>query len=344
VLKDSSSQVDFRSVIVDPLSRVEGSGLRVLVAEDDASSRYRLQAALRSWGYEVESVGNGREAIAALARPDGPSLAVLDWSMPEADGLEVCRSIRSRPDGRYVYAILLTAHDRDEDVLAGFDAGADDYVTKPFNTKELRARVRSGARIVQLQQELVAAREELREKAMHDPLTGLLTRGAFFEICEVEFARAKRKGTALSLVMADIDHFKSINDRFGHVAGDDVLREVARRLQSTFRVEDAVGRYGGEEFVALAVGCSGPDAIRLADRFRQTVARDPFPIGSAWIDVTTSVGVAAGTASDGAQILLKAADDALYRAKAGGRNMVVASAATAPIDADSRSLHEPAAP
>ena len=299
------------------------------MAEDDASSRFRLEAALRAWGYTVTSVTNGRQAIIALAKPDGPSLAVLDWSMPEADGLEVCRTLRSDPDRRYVYAILLTSHDRDEDVIAGFDAGADDYVTKPFNTKELRARVRSGARIVQLQQQLVAAREELREKAMHDPLTGLLTRGAFFEIGDHEFARARRSRTPLSIVMADIDRFKSINDRFGHLGGDDVLREVARRLQSTFRKEDAVGRYGGEEFVALAVGCENADAIRLAERFRQAVEREPFAIGSERLDVTTSVGVATGMADDGVKELMRAADEALYCAKASGRNKVMAAKALA---------------
>jgi DNA-binding response OmpR family regulator len=122
---------------------LEGNGLRVLVAEDDASSRFRLQTALRSWGYAVTCVTDGRQAIAELSRADGPSLAVLDWSMPEADGLEVCRTLRSDPDGRYVYAILLTSHDRDEDVIAGFDAGADDYVPKPFRLGELLARVRA---------------------------------------------------------------------------------------------------------------------------------------------------------------------------------------------------------
>ena len=293
------------------------------MAEDDASSRFRLETALRTWGYAVTSVTNGREALAVLARPNGPSLAVLDWSMPEADGLEVCRAIRRNPESRYVYAILLTSHDRDEDVIAGFDAGADDYVTKPFNTKELRARIRSGARIVQLQQQLMAAHEELREKAMHDPLTGVLTRGAFFEISDHEFARARRSRTPLSIVMADIDHFKSINDRFGHPGGDEVLREVARRLHATFRKEDAVGRYGGEEFIALAMGCEGADAMALADRFRLAVGNQPFVIGSDWVDVTTSVGVVTGTAADGMQGLIRAADEALYRAKATGRNKVV---------------------
>ncbi len=295
----------------------------MLVAEDDAVSRYRLQVALRSWGYEVTTVTNGREAIAEIARADGPSLAIVDWSMPEADGLEVCRAIRRLPDTRYVYAVLVTAHDQDEDVITGFDAGADDYVTKPFNTKELRARVRSGARIVQLQHQLIAARDELHRKAMHDPLTGLLTRGAFFELCDFEFNRAKRSGAPLALFMTDIDHFKSVNDRHGHMGGDEVMREVARRLHTTFRKEDAVGRYGGEEFVALAVGCAASDAVRLAERFREAVSGHAFQVGTTTTAITTSTGIATGNAADGLETLLKAADEALYCAKKAGRNRVV---------------------
>ena len=310
---------------VETVAKAEGVGVRVLVADDDPGSRFRLQSALRAWGYEVTTAADGREALDEIDRPDGASLAILDWSMPKADGLEVCRALRSAPGGRYVYAILLTAHDQDDDVIEGFDAGADDYVTKPFNTKELRARVRSGARIIQLQQQLIAAREALREKSIRDPLTGLLTRGALFEICDLEFARATRGGGPLALIMADIDHFKSINDRYGHLAGDDVLRDVARRLHATFRKEDAVGRYGGEEFVALAVGCAAEDAMGLAERFRQAVGRNAFQAGAHAIDVTTSVGIAAGTAADGLQALLAAADKALYCAKSTGRNKVVAA-------------------
>ena len=160
---------------------------------------------------------------------------------------------------------------------------------------------------------------------MYDPLTGLLTRGALFEICDHEFARARRSKTPLSVVMADIDHFKSINDRFGHPGGDEVLREVAHRLQYTFRKEDAVGRYGGEEFMALAVGCEGADAIGLAERFRQAVEREPFAIGAERLGVTTSVGVVTGTAADGVLELVRAADDALYAAKTAGRNRVVSA-------------------
>ena len=230
-----------------------------------------------------------------------------------------------RQPGRYVYIILLTSNDRDDDVLQGFDAGADDYVTKPFDTRQLKARVRSGARVVQLQQQLITAREQLREKAMHDPLTGLLNHGAFFEICDGEVARARRQGLPVALMMADLDHFKSINDRYGHLAGDDVLREASARLKATFRKGDAIGRYGGEELVALAVGASMEDALGLAERFRQNICREPFETSAGPIDVTTSVGIAVVANVDASWTLVKAADEALYRAKASGRNAVVAT-------------------
>jgi diguanylate cyclase (GGDEF)-like protein len=208
-------------------------------------------------------------------------------------------------------------------MIEGFEAGADDYITKPFDTRELRARIRSGARIVQLQQQLIATREQLREKAMHDPLTGLLSRGAFFEICDAEVARAGRSGSPLALVMTDLDHFKRINDRHGHQAGDDVLCETARRLRVTFRRSDAIGRYGGEEFVALAVGCGLEDAMCLAERYRASISGAPFETSAGRLDVTTSVGVAVVAGLDGSAALLKSADGALYRAKASGRNRVV---------------------
>jgi two-component system cell cycle response regulator len=303
-----------------------GAGLRVLVAEDDPVSRHRLHAALSSWGYEVTSVVDGQEALRAISRPDAPNLAILDWSMPKVDGLQVCRSIREAANGQYVYVILLTSHDRNDDILEGFDAGADDYVTKPFDARQLKARVRSGARMVQLHQQLIAAREQLREKAMHDPLTGLLTRGAFFELCDGEIARAVRSHGSLALMMADLDHFKRINDQYGHLIGDEVLREAARRLKSTFRKGDAVGRYGGEEFVALAVGCVLEDAVRLAERFRQAIGREAFATSAGPLNVTTSVGVAVIPNVDNSWKLLKAADDALYRAKAAGRDMVTCAA------------------
>jgi diguanylate cyclase (GGDEF)-like protein len=311
-------------VSVQPLPSAET--MRILVAEDDPVLRHRLHATLSSWGYDVTSVVDGQEALREVARPDAPNLAILDWSMPKVDGLQVCRAVRERVGGQYVYMILLTSNNRDDDVLEGFNAGADDYITKPFDARQLKARVRSGARIVQLQQELIAAREQLREKAMHDPLTGLLTRGAFFEICDGEIARASRRGQSLALMLADLDHFKAINDRYGHLAGDDVLRETAKRLRATFRRGDAVGRYGGEEFVALAVGCQLEDALGLAERFRESIGQAPVVTSAGAIEITTSVGVAVIPGIDNSWTLLKAADEALYRAKAAGRNTVAYAA------------------
>jgi len=305
-------------------SQATADNLRVLVADDEPVSRRRLELALSGWGYHVTCVADGEAALVEMARPDHPSLILLDWSMPKVDGLQVCRTVRRLITDRYVYIILVTSHDGEDSLIAGFDAGADDYVTKPFKTRELQARIRSGARIVQLQHQLIAAREQLREKAMHDPLTGLLTRGAFFEIHEREVLRASRTHTPTSIIMADLDHFKQVNDRYGHMAGDDVLREAARRLIATIRRSDAAGRYGGEEFIALAPECALADALLLAERFRQSIGETPFETSAGWVEVTTSVGVASTDHMADSAHLLKTADDALYRAKARGRNRVEA--------------------
>ena len=302
--------------------------MRVLVAEDEPVSRLRLHAALASWGYEVIGVDDGAQALRVLEQPDRPSLAILDWSMPKMTGLEVCRSIRHAAAGsadQYVYTILLTANDRPEDLIEGFAAGADDYVTKPFNGNELKARIRTGARIIELHRQLFAAREELRVKAMHDSLTGLLNRGAYVETYQREVERARRQGHALTLIMADLDRFKQVNDRHGHAAGDDVLREAARRLRASVRVSDVTGRFGGEEFVALAVGCGQDHGLVLAERFRHAMSSNPIDIPGGIVEVTTSVGVATITDMAKSTSLFSAADEALYRAKAKGRNIVEAA-------------------
>ena len=312
--------------------------LRVLVADDEPVSRRRLQVALSGWGYDVTCVEDGETALVEMARPDHPCLMLLDWSMPKVDGMQVCRTVRKLLTDRYVYIILVTSHDGEESLIAGFDAGADDYVTKPFKARELQARVRSGARVIQLQHQLIAAREQLREKAMHDPLTGLLTRGAFFEIHEREVLRASRTHTPTSIIMADLDHFKQVNDRYGHMAGDDVLREAARRLTATIRRSDAAGRYGGEEFIALAPACALADALPLAERFRQSISGTPFETSAGPVQVTTSVGVASTDHMVDSTHLLKTADDALYLAKARGRNRVEAYSDSAAAIRGSRSL------
>ncbi len=301
--------------------------MKILIADDEAVSRRLLERTLAGLGHEVTAVGDGLAALAALMSPEGPRIAILDWMMPGATGLEVCRLVRNRP-APYVYILLLTARDRREDVLTGLDAGADDFLTKPFDALELRARLRSGERIVDLQEGLVRAREALREQAIHDSLTGLWNRGMILEQLGHELHRAEREERPLAVAMADLDHFKRVNDEHGHAAGDAVLREAAERIRSTVRDCDFAGRYGGEEFLLVLPGCDGATAALVAERVRRRVADAPVQTGERLIPVTVSVGLASSrprAARLRPEALIQAADEALYRAKTDGRNRVAAA-------------------
>jgi two-component system, cell cycle response regulator len=296
--------------------------MRILVADDDPISRKVIRTCLADAGHDVTEATDGAQALQIVSAPDGPRLLVLDRTMPHVDGTDVCRAIRRKALEPDVYIILLTGRGERDDIVEGFEAGADDYMTKPFDVSELRARVRTGARIVERQTELIAAREQLRSEAMYDSLTGLLNRSAFFDIFRKEVSRAERYETPLALIMCDLDHFKDTNDRYGHVAGDIVLEETARRLRTSLRVSDSIGRYGGEEFVIVAPGCSSNAAALLAERFRLSVASTAITVPDDSIFVTMSFGVAGTDDMKTADDLLKAAVDALYRAKKSGRNRV----------------------
>src|SRR5262245_57376205 len=221
--------------------------MKVLIVEDEALSRFRLQGFLRQWGYEVLEAEDGEAALDILARPDSPRLVMMDRMMPRMDGLEVCRQLRKGAAEPYIYIILLTGQREPSEIIEGFEAGADDYITKPFEPRELRARVRTGARIIELQDQLIAAREQLRAEAMHDSLTGLLNRAALLDVLRKDVAMADRRNLPLALIIGDLDHFKETNDRHGHLVGDVVPREVAERLRTSMRASDSIGRYGGEE-------------------------------------------------------------------------------------------------
>jgi diguanylate cyclase (GGDEF)-like protein len=298
--------------------------LKVLVADDSAVSRRTLQGTLERLGYEVVLAVDGREALEALQRADGPRLAVVDWMMPGVDGLEVCRTLRQRT-APYTYVILLTARDRQEDVLAGLEAGADDFLSKPFDVVELRARLRSGARVLELQEALFAAVDALRKQAGTDSLTGLLTRALVLDGLARELHRAEREDRPLSVLIADLDHFKRVNDTFGHPGGDAVLRETAERMRVALRGYDLLGRYGGEEFLAVLPGCDQARTRQVAERLRAAVAERPMAAAGSPVGVTMSVGTATAWAGADAVALIQAADAALYRAKAHGRDRVEAA-------------------
>ena len=298
--------------------------MRILVAEDEITYRHMLKTLLTKWGYEVAVASNGLEAWEALQRDDRPRLAILDWMMPGMDGVEICRAIRQGKADPYIYLLLLTSRDQKQDMVQGFEAGADDYLIKPFDPHELRARVHAGERIVELQDRLIRVQEALREQATHDPLTGVLNRRACLDSLLSELNRGGRSGSPVCICMADIDYFKRVNDAHGHLAGDEVLREVARRMQNSLRGYDAIGRFGGEEFPLVLPGCSIEEGVKLAERICHVVRSEPVKVENWSFEVSISLGVAVAyqPAPRDMEALLGSADAALYRAKEAGRNRV----------------------
>lgn len=291
--------------------------MRALIAEDDPVSRRILQDTLEDWHYEVVVAGNGLEAWEVLQGENPPPLAILDWMMPGMSGVDICGKLRMERHGTYIYVLILTAKNEKRDIVAAMDAGADDYVSKPFDEQELRVRLRAGQRIVELQ-------ETLRFQATHDPLTGLLNHGSIVDLLDREIARAEREDTALGVIMADLDHFKRVNDAYGHLSGDEVLREASRRIPAALRPYDSVGRYGGEEFLIVLPGCDALGGVEVAERIRWSIASTPIRASEWDVPMTISLGVSVRQRGDhsGAAQLKKTADQALYRAKAAGRNRV----------------------
>src|SRR5262245_14083705 len=291
--------------------------MKVLVADDEAVSQKLLESTLRRWGYEVLIAGDGVEALRILQQPDSPKLAILDWLMPGMDGVQICREIRRHRNEPYTYILLLTGKNTRCDVIQGLDAGADDYVIKPYDPQELQVRLRTGKRILYLQEQLIAARESLREQATHDSLTGVWNRAAVFELLANELARQRRHGGSVALVLVDLDRFKQVNDIHGHLVGDEVLRGAAIAMQKCTRRYDAVGRFGGEEFILVLPGCDKMNALSHAERVRTAIGEVAIDTPTGRVQVTASLGVTlAPTDRDvDACRLIRAADAALYRAK-----------------------------
>ena len=297
---------------------------RILIAEDDPVSRRLLELFLVKWGFEVSIATTGTEALQMLERMDAPRLAILDWMMPGMEGVQVCQKLREAADRPYVYVLLLTARTQKEDLLQGLESGADDYLTKPFDSQELRARLHVGQRILDLQDQLIAAGEELLYRATHDNLTGMANRGVIMDTLRRERARQRREGGAFGIVLVDLDHFKYVNDTYGHVAGDEVLREAAQRMMACVRPYDSVGRYGGEEFLIVVPSSDAMGTMGLAERMRRAIEAKPIMANAIPIAVTASFGVTASVDKSplDPQGILRLADAALYRAKERGRNRV----------------------
>ena len=290
--------------------------MKILMAEDDTTSRLLFGATLRKLGYSVTAVENGQKAWETWKQGEYP-LLISDWMMPDIDGLQLCKMIRAEPGLQYTYIILLTSLDSKGSYLEGMDAGADDFITKPFDEEQLAARLRVAERIL-------ALHEKLHIQATHDHVTGIWNRVAIMDHLKAELERARRQSTCMGVIMADLDHFKQVNDTYGHPVGDTVLQEAARRMHLALRPYDRIGRYGGEEFLITVPGCALSEAITVAERIRSSISTGPINSGLESIPMTVSLGIAIGGNQMGedASMLIAAADEALYRAKKAGRNRI----------------------
>jgi diguanylate cyclase (GGDEF)-like protein len=294
--------------------------VRILLVEDSAIDRQQIGSYLKEWKLDFGVASDGLEAWNCLQGQQAPNLVLLDWMLPGIDGIELSRRIRTLgANGAYIYTLMLTAKDKKQDLLTALAAGSDAYLSKPVDPSELKARILVARRILDLHQSLSFA-------ATHDFLTKLLNRAEILASLRRELSRSEREGKPVAIIMADVDHFKAINDSLGHTVGDAVLKEVGERLKSDLRPYDLVGRYGGEEFLILLPNCDPKVAIRRADEVRNLVCKDAIVTTFATVQVTVSMGV---TASDRTQTLtieelLQRADKALYSAKRSGRNCVKA--------------------
>lgn len=295
----------------------------IVLADDDRVTREYVAGLLRGRGYEVTAVDSGQKVLERV-REGGVALVLLDVIMEGISGIDACRMLKSTTQGSFLPVILLTGRSDTESRVAGLRIGADDYISKPFDERELLARVQNMVRIKLMHDEVNAARERLERLAISDELTGLYNYRYLQTRLNEEFKRAERYREPLSCAMLDIDRFKSFNDRYGHDVGDQVLAMVAGRLREAVREVDVVARYGGEEFLLVLPSTHLAGALTVAERVWRTIGERPFEIGATSERITVSIGVALypSRGVSNRDSLVKAADRALYRAKEDGRNRI----------------------
>lgn len=296
--------------------------MRVLIAEADTVARRVLETALTQWGHEVTGCADGVAALQLLIGASPFDYALLDWSLAECDGPKICRTVRKQ-SAAPTYLLVLCKPDTDQTPLAALEAGADDALPKPVDANQLQLRLRTGQSVLELRKELAAAQETIRVKTLQDPVTGLWNREALLDNMARESERARRDGAPLGCVLLDVDDFRLVNDTLGRLAGDGALRQVGQRLHRSLRSYDVLGRYGGDQFLAILPGCDESASRALAERLRTSVCAQPIALNEGTIRITLSVGVAAagGMQERGtADALARAAEAALYKAKQPGQH------------------------
>ncbi len=320
--------------------------MKVLIAEADSVCRRALESLLAGWGYQTAGAGNRAEALDQLEREKSPGLIIVGGLATPGERLQLIQEIRKQREEPYAYVIVRGAPNRGQEVKEVIDAGADDYLANPSDAQELQTCLRAGRRIVQLREELLCARETIRFQLNHDPMTGLWNRAAIIEILHRELIRSRREGNCVGVMMAALDGLKSINDTYGHAAGDQAVRIAARRLRSSLRPYDEIGRYAGGVFLTVVPGCNFRNALKLAERLQTCINAQPMELPQAEkvpaipesdVSATLSVGVTVGTKDDEADAVIHAVEEATERAKSQGTNRI-AQAASPHAILDARDL------
>jgi diguanylate cyclase (GGDEF)-like protein len=313
--------------------------MRILVVEANEESRKSLYETLDGWGYQVTAIEDPAAALGSFQRESPPAMVLLGSLTDRVSVKQLCRGIREFGEKPYIYILLLAEKGQNEYTLEFLEAGADDYLTRPYDELELKARLRAGKRILDLREELRRAQATIGYQAYHDPLTGLWNRGAIIDALQRELARVRREKSPVGLLMVAIDGLKDVNDKYGHMAGDAAIRATARELRASLRPYDAIGRYGGEAFVIIVTGCDSRSSMKQAERFFETLKGRTVDI-SQWgkfvsgkdaaLPIYYSIGVISGTGEHDSEILLRALEGALRQAREQGGNRIESATPPAP--------------